>query len=153
MIEGGLYQKHPITSPPKNPSGATTAAPEEETGCCCILWHPTHRFQHSLPKSTILCFRCLLASIEETGCDVAKWECAVLIVGKEGADSYLDSTSVNPKTIIEIQARDARLTFTTTVQMTQQSYGHFTVGLTAPEEKWIATCWIRSEALTGPFSF
>ncbi|KAL7540385.1 hypothetical protein ACHAXR_010069 [Thalassiosira sp. AJA248-18] len=76
----------------------------------------------------------------------------ILLVGKEGTSSYLDSTSANPKTIVEIQTGDA-IAFYNYGSNGEKDLRSLHCGLTVPEEKWIATCWFRSDALTGPFSF
>lgn len=78
-------------------------------------------------------------------------KCGLLIVGKEGADSYLNSTAVNPRMIVEIQAGDA-IAFYNYSPDCEKDLRSLHCSLTVPEEKWISTCWFRSEALTGPFS-
>eukprot|EP00579_Thalassiosira_antarctica_P011015 CAMPEP_0201922906 /NCGR_PEP_ID=MMETSP0903-20130614/10804_1 /ASSEMBLY_ACC=CAM_ASM_000552 /TAXON_ID=420261 /ORGANISM="Thalassiosira antarctica, Strain CCMP982" /LENGTH=366 /DNA_ID=CAMNT_0048460117 /DNA_START=269 /DNA_END=1366 /DNA_ORIENTATION=- len=78
-------------------------------------------------------------------------KCGILIVGKEGADAYLNSTFVKPKDIIEIQAGDA-IAFYNYGSNGDKDLQSAHCSLTVPEEKWIATCWFRSEALTGPYS-
>jgi len=76
-----------------------------------------------------------------------------LIVGKEGTHAYTDTeseSSITPRDIIEVQAGDAIAfySYDSNGDVDQRSVH---CSLTVPLEKWISTCWFRSEALTGPF--
>lgn len=77
-------------------------------------------------------------------------KCGLLIAGKEGANTYNSSSSLNPKTIVDIQAGDA-IAFYNYDSNGDKDQRSLHCSLTVPEEKWISTCWFRSEALTGPF--
>ncbi|CAM9121472.1 unnamed protein product [Heterosigma akashiwo] len=78
-------------------------------------------------------------------------QCGILIVGDEGDDAYLQSTSVNPKTIIQIQAGDA-VAFYNYMPSGEKDLRLLHCSLPVPREKYICTSWLRSEALTGPFA-
>jgi len=83
-------------------------------------------------------------------------KCGILIVGKEGANPYLDtrasSSTMNPKTVVEIRMGDA-IAFYNYAPDGERDLRSLHCGLSVPEEKWIATCWFQSEALTGPFGY
>lgn len=81
-------------------------------------------------------------------------QCGILVVGKEGASAYLNSasTTVNPKSIINIQAGDA-IAFYNYMPDGERDFRSLHCSLMVPQEKWIATCWFRSKALTGPFAW
>jgi len=74
----------------------------------------------------------------------------ILIAGKEGANTYTSSHYMNPKHVIEIKAGDA-IAFYSYDCNGDKDHRSLHCSLTVPEEKWISTCWFRSEALTGPF--
>ena len=76
-------------------------------------------------------------------------KCGILIAGKEGANAYTSSSSLNPKTIIDIQAGDA-IAFYSYAPNGDKDQRSVHCSLAVPEEKWISTCWFRSVALTGP---
>ena len=89
----------------------------------------------------------------------------VLIVGKEGSDAYTaadfapspsvhrrDSRLVvNPKNIVRIGPGDAVAFYSYDIDGVRDMRT-LHCSLTVPEEKWISTCWFRSEELTGPFA-
>ncbi|KAL3796844.1 hypothetical protein ACHAW5_002530 [Stephanodiscus triporus] len=91
----------------------------------------------------------------------------ILIVGKEGSDAYTTSTNfqspssssvdrrdhhlaVHPKNIVNIRPGDAIAFYNYDIDGARDMRT-LHCSLTVPEEKWIATCWFRSEDLTGPF--
>jgi hypothetical protein len=93
----------------------------------------------------------------------------ILIVGKEGSDSYTKTTNfppsssssssvdrrghhlaVHPKNIVNIRPGDAIAFYNYDIDGARDMRT-LHCSLTVPEEKWIATCWFRSEDLTGPF--
>ena len=78
-------------------------------------------------------------------------QCGVLVVGKEGKDAYLGST-MNPRSIVDIQAGDA-IAFYNFDSDGTKDLRSLHCSLSVPEEKWISSCWFRSEALTGPFGY
>ena len=78
-------------------------------------------------------------------------KCGMLIVGEEGQDAYLQSSFVKPKTIIQIDAGDA-IAFYNYMPSGEKDLRQLHCSLPVPQEKWIATSWLRSDALTGPFA-
>lgn len=81
----------------------------------------------------------------------------ILIVGNEGVDAYLSpsaaaAATTNSNSIIEIQPGDA-ISFYNYKSNGEKEWRSIHASLTVPREKWIATCWFRSEALTGPFGW
>lgn len=77
--------------------------------------------------------------------------CGILIVGDEGSDAYLQSAFVKPKAVIQIEAGDA-IAFYNYMPGGEKDLRQLHCALPAQREKWIATAWFRSDALTGPFS-
>lgn len=93
---------------------------------------------------------------DETEVSVLKFKknldkCGILIVGEEGSDPYLKSNFVKPKNIIHIKAGDA-IAFYNYMPGGEKDLRQLHCSLPVPREKWIATSWFRSEALTGPFA-
>ena len=90
------------------------------------------------------------ASIKTPGQD------GILVVGNEGVEAYLSSskatTTANANFIIEIQPGDA-IAFYNYKPNGEKEWRSIHSSLTVPQVKWIATCWFRSEALTGPFGW
>lgn len=78
--------------------------------------------------------------------------CGILTVGREGIDAYLKSTPVRPKNIVELLPGDAIAFYNYDING-EKDLRTLHCSLPVPEEKWIATCWYRSEALTGPFGY
>jgi hypothetical protein len=79
-------------------------------------------------------------------------KCGILIVGEEGSNPYLKSSSfVKPKNIIHIKAGDA-IAFYNYMPGGEKDLRQLHCSLPVPREKWISTSWFRSEALTGPFA-
>ncbi|KAL7467390.1 hypothetical protein ACHAXS_007636 [Conticribra weissflogii] len=77
----------------------------------------------------------------------------ILVVGSEGIDEYVSaSNAVNPESIVEIQSGDA-IAFYNYKSNGEKDWKSLHSSLVVPREKWIATCWFRSEALTGPFGW
>ncbi len=88
----------------------------------------------------------------------------ILIVGREGSNVYTTANPsssyggavrrrdapVRPKSIIDILPGDAIAFYNYDVDGSRDMRS-LHCSLTVPEEKWIATCWYRSEGLTGPF--
>jgi hypothetical protein len=90
----------------------------------------------------------------------------ILIVGREGSNVYTAANSssssycdgirhrgnalVRPRSIIGIVPGDA-IAFYNYDADGSRDMRSLHCSLTVPEEKWIATCWYRSEGLTGPF--
>lgn len=94
---------------------------------------------------------------EETAVDIAQkrqvGKDGILLIGKEGVQSYLPSwEGPSSYSAIEIEAGDA-IAFYSYKPSGEKDWRAIHCSLTVPEEKWIATCWFRSEALTGPFSY
>lgn len=87
--------------------------------------------------------------IEETTKRVYGPPCGILMVGKEGREAYRNTT-VNPKSMVDLQAGDA-IAFYNYLPGGERDLRliHCSLQLPIQEEKWIATCWFRSEALTG----
>eukprot|EP00956_Cyclotella_meneghiniana_P005540 scaffold7120_cov49-Cyclotella_meneghiniana.AAC.6 len=77
----------------------------------------------------------------------------LLLVGKEGVEPYVSSLeNVTSKSVVEIQGGDA-IAFYSYKPSGEKDWNALHCSLSVPEEKWISTCWSRSEALTGPFSY
>ena len=96
-------------------------------------------------------------TISEDGVSVMSFKkqferCGVLIAGKEGSDPYLKSSYVNPKSTVYIEEGDA-VAFYSFTKGGEKDLRQLHCSLPVPEEKWIATCWFRSDALTGPFAY
>ena len=96
-------------------------------------------------------------TISEDGVSVMSFKkqferCGVLIAGKEGSDPYLKSSYVNPKSTVYIKEGDA-VAFYSFTEGGEKDLRQLHCSLPVPEEKWIATCWFRSDALTGPFAY
>jgi len=70
-------------------------------------------------------------------------KCGILIVGEEGEESYLNSTSsapsVNPKTIVDIEAGDTVAFYSRCPDGGEDSRS-LHCSLTVPQEKWISPC-------------
>ena len=96
----------------------------------------------------------------------------LLVVGKEGLESYIAHSLLptnheeleedgpsSPRRVVKIEPGDALLFYNYNGKSQSDSsppqdlrdYHSIHASLTVPEEKWIATGWWRSEALTGPF--
>lgn len=80
----------------------------------------------------------------------------VLLVGKEGLDSYAEYHNLPTEekvvdSVFEIEAGDA-IAFYSYRPSGEKDWRSVHCSLRVPQEKWISTCWFRSEALTGPFS-
>jgi len=75
--------------------------------------------------------------------------CGILIVGDEGAESY--AGLIKPKTTIQVKAGDA-IAFYNYKSDGEKDIRQIHRALPVPCEKWIATSWLRSDALTGPFA-
>ncbi|KAL3778855.1 hypothetical protein HJC23_001466 [Cyclotella cryptica] len=96
-------------------------------------------------------------AIEENAVDLARerkiGKDGILLVGKEGVHSYLSSwEGLSSNSVIEVEAGDA-IAFYSYKPTGDKDWRAVHCSLTVPEEKWIATCWFRSDALTGPFSY
>jgi hypothetical protein len=97
-------------------------------------------------------------AVEESAVEIARkskdvGKDGILIVGKEGAGPYITSGHDAPlKSVFEIEAGDA-VAFYSYKPSGDKEWRALHCSLPVPEEKWIATCWFRSEALTGPFSY
>lgn len=77
----------------------------------------------------------------------------ILVVGVEGMDEYVSASFVsNPNSIVEIQPGDA-VAFYNYKSNGEKEWTSLHSSLVVPREKWIATSWFRSEALTGPFGW
>ncbi|KAL7534791.1 hypothetical protein ACHAWF_004953 [Thalassiosira exigua] len=76
-------------------------------------------------------------------------QCGILIVGEEGADAY--PAFVKPKAIVQIEAGDA-IAFYNYMPGGEKDLRLLHAALPVQREKWIATSWLRSQALTGPFA-
>ena len=84
----------------------------------------------------------------------------LLLVGKEGIGAYYNSlskSSFQERSIVHIEAGDAVAFYNYNGAGTDTAGGRdwmsLHASLTVPEEKFISTCWFRSEALTGPFGW
>jgi hypothetical protein len=90
-------------------------------------------------------------------------EDGMLLVGKEGIGAYCLSKDLCQKSsIVEIEAGDAVAFYSyngagssasTIAAGGSRDWKSLHASLTVPEEKFISTCWFRSEALTGPFGW
>lgn len=93
---------------------------------------------------------------EEDAAEIAKRRIVgrdgVLIVGKEGPESYLAISKTATNSIVTIEAGDA-VVFYNYKANGDRDWRSLHCSLTVQQEKWIATNWFRSEALTGPFSW
>ena len=78
-------------------------------------------------------------------------KCGILVVGEEGPNAYLQSAFVKPKQVVQIEAGDA-IAFYNYMPGGQKDMRILHCSLPVPTEKWIATAWFRSDALTGPFA-
>lgn len=78
-------------------------------------------------------------------------KCGILVVGEEGSNSYLQSAFVKPKQVVRIEAGDA-IAFYNYMPGGEKDLRLLHCSLPVPTEKWIATAWFRSDALTGPFA-
>jgi hypothetical protein len=77
----------------------------------------------------------------------------LLLVGDEGMGSYLSSPhDIDENSIVEIEAGDA-VAFYSYKPNGEKDWRALHCSLPVPKEKWISTCWFRSEALTGAFSY
>ena len=77
----------------------------------------------------------------------------LLLIGKEGAEPYtLSLENMTSKSVVEIKGGDA-IAFYSYKPSGEKDWNALHCSLAIPEEKWISTCWSRSEALTGPFSY
>jgi hypothetical protein len=74
----------------------------------------------------------------------------ILLVGTEGTEPYAQSPY--PNSVLHISAGDA-IAFYSYKPTGKKDWRSLHCSLTVPQEKWISTCWFRSEALTGPFSY
>jgi len=82
----------------------------------------------------------------------------LLFVGKEGVDAYsLSKSSCRKASIVDIEAGDAVAFYNYNAAgpggAGERDWKSLHASLTVPEEKYISTCWFRSEALTGPFGW
>jgi hypothetical protein len=82
----------------------------------------------------------------------------LLFVGKEGIDAYsLSKSSCRKSSIVDIEAGDALAFYSYSAAGPdgegERDWKSLHASLAVPEEKYISTCWFRSEALTGPFSW
>ena len=85
----------------------------------------------------------------------------LLLVGKEGIGAYCNSLSKSPllkeTSVVEVEAGDAVAFYNCNGAGDGMAGGRDWMSLHAslmvPEEKFISTCWFRSEALTGPFGW
>ena len=87
----------------------------------------------------------------------------LLLVGKEGIgaydNSFLSNGSCQGTSTFEIEAGDAVAFYnyngagTSTGMAGGRDWKSLHASLTVSEEKFISTCWFRSEALTGPFGW
>lgn len=80
----------------------------------------------------------------------------ILLVGKEGLESYAEYHNSPPEeiavdSVFKIEAGDA-IAFYSYRPSGKKDWRSVHCSLRVPQEKWISTCWFRSEALTGPFS-
>ncbi len=78
-------------------------------------------------------------------------KCGILIVGEEGSNAYLPSAFFKPKQVFQIEAGDA-IAFYNYMAGGEKDRRLLHCSLPVPTEKWIATAWVRSDALTGPFA-
>jgi hypothetical protein len=77
----------------------------------------------------------------------------ILLVGTEDAEYYHQSSDeMDPNSVIKISAGDA-IAFYSYKPNGEKDWRSLHCSLAVPQEKWISTCWFRSEALTGPFGY
>ena len=75
----------------------------------------------------------------------------LLVVGREDADSYIAAIGqVHSGSILNMEAGDA-IAFYNYKPDGEKDWRALHCSLPVPQEKWISTCWFRSEALTGPY--
>ena len=105
-----------------------------------------------LLRSSRLPSSCLKSSVCEDG---------LIFVGKEGIGAYYNSLSkssfLEERSVVEVEAGDAVAFYNYNGAGDGMAGGRDWMSLHAslmvPEEKFISTCWFRSEALTGPFGW
>lgn len=112
-------------------------------------WFPRVNFQCEFQDIDI-------ADDEASAVEIARSKVAgqdgLLFVGEEGLEPYIQSLEMKPGSVVQIEAGDA-VAFYSYKSSGQKDWKSLHCSLPVPQEKWIATSWFRSEALTGPFSY